>query len=119
MIRTFTSAPVNTGKERSAGANATAFPLVAVKTNVPGTVLDHVDAADRPQITYSKVLADLIPVPIQPVMDTTGETLAAATAAWIDPEALRTDILRWLPLVRGNADALDALIMLARTATTR
>jgi hypothetical protein len=83
------------------------------------TVLDHVDAADRPQITYSKALAELIPVPIQPVMDTTGETLVAATTAWIDPEALRTDILRWLPLVRANADALDALIVLARTATTK
>ncbi|MYS82093.1 hypothetical protein [Embleya scabrispora] len=56
-----------------------------------------------------------------PQPDSAGENpsaaLQAAAREWIDPETLSPLVARWMPIARGTAEAVDALVGLIETAS--
>lgn len=78
------------------------------------TVLDTIETTHA---DWGAVLAYLIPSPTLGVADTDPDTvLATARGDWIDPKTLDPLIERWIPLARGQSDAVDTMVGLARTA---
>ena len=83
-------------------------------------VLDAFDAGVDPRSDRSSAnfaLAGLLPQPALSPTDRDPETsFADASADWIDPSVLSLLIDRWIPLGRGSARCVDAMVGLVRTA---
>ena len=83
-------------------------------------VLDALDAGVDPRSdrTSSNIaLAGLLPQPALSLADRDPETsFVEASADWIEPSALSPLIDRWIPLGRGSARCVDAMVGLVRTA---
>jgi hypothetical protein len=95
--------------------------LEDVWRQVMTTALDALEAgADLSSSRHrsSTAVARLIPVPQLNTSDTDPDaTLERARQSWVAPDAIADLVTRWLPFVRREPDAVDAVVQLAGCAS--